>query len=249
MKLLLIIPFLSVLLYGCDVITPHYKQDMKLNTMIDSIKADTSTVITNDIPMVYSKHPPPEIEKILANDTVNFTILGSEVTTPESIMLPKNIKKSTKKYDHIINKAMRTYWLMPEYDFPFLKGLAYQESHLNDSAKSYVNAIGLYQFMSYTAMDMGATTPNERYDPVWSANAAVRYLESIRKMYGDNPETYIDQIALMASAYNLGPGGVRKRCKIYGWSFNSIYNSMPKETQNYFPSIKRWRSLIYYGLL
>lgn len=230
---------LSLCCMSCtDFIMPNAKQDKALKKTLDSIDVVSKQIIPEP--------PSPKITVIKNNDIG----LGAEVEKPESILLPKGLKSSTKKYDIEIRKAIKRYWLLEEYDFAWLKGLYFQESRLNDSAKSYCGAVGISQIMLSTSLELGAITPDQRYDPIWSINAGARYLEKIRNAYfKGKTNNYTDEIALTSSGYNAGSGYVRSKCKQYGYSMDAIYPNINKETQGYWKHISYWRSLIYYGLL
>lgn len=239
----------TFILVGCHNIIPHATQEAIVNAQIDSTFIADSTManmsVTTDTTIASNN-----IRTIVDTIEERQTLIGLSVIEPESVPIPSGIKLTTKKYDIMIRRAMQKYWKLDEQDMPWLKGLIYQESKLNPNARSYVGAKGLMQLMDYTARELGATNVSMAYDPQFAIDAGTRYLERIRKTYfRGKTNNYIDEIALTSSGYNLGGGGTRRRCSQYGYSFRAIYPYMPKETQNYWPRIKNWRSFIYYGLL
>jgi membrane-bound lytic murein transglycosylase D len=83
--------------------------------------------------------------------------------------------------------------------------LALVESGFDPNAYSRAAAVGMWQFMSSTARDMGLRVDwwvDERRDPVRSTNAAVRFIKDLRNQFGS--------LYLAAAAYNGGPGRVAR---------------------------------------
>jgi membrane-bound lytic murein transglycosylase D len=113
-----------------------------------------------------------------------------------------------------------------------LKYLPIIESALNPKAVSRANAKGLWQFMFSTAKIYGLKSNNyidERFDPIKSTKAAVRYLAHLYKLFG--------KWELAIAAYNCGPGNVKKAIvrsdgKTDFWD---IYYYLPRETRGYLP--------------
>lgn len=86
------------------------------------------------------------------------------------------------------------------------------ESGFNPNATSRCGAMGLGQLMPGTAQGLGVSNA---YDPVQNLEASIRLIRGHLSKYGD--------LALALSAYNAGPGAVKK------------YGGVPpyRETQNY----------------
>ena len=119
------------------------------------------------------------------------------------------------------------------YDLPFeLKYLPIIESALNPKAQSRARASGLWQFMLRTGKIYGLESNSlveERFDPVKSTWAAVRYLKELYGIYKD--------WHLVLAAYNSGPGNVNKAIRRAGGSTDywDIYPYLPRETRGYVP--------------
>lgn len=114
--------------------------------------------------------------------------------------------------------------------------LPHVESRYNPAATSPKSAGGMWQFMPYTAREMGLRMDNgydERRDVVASTRAAMDYLDQLSRRFDGDWE-------LAMAAYNCGPGRVesaladnRRNGKPTDfWSLN-----LPKETQQYVPQI------------
>ena len=83
--------------------------------------------------------------------------------------------------------------------------LALVESGFDPHAYSRAAAVGMWQFMTSTARDMGMRVDwwvDERRDPVRSTAGAVRFLRGLRDQFGS--------LYLAAAAYNGGPGRVSR---------------------------------------
>ncbi len=83
--------------------------------------------------------------------------------------------------------------------------LALVESGFDPNAYSRAAAVGMWQFMTSTARDMGMRVDwwvDERRDPIRSTTAAVRFLKGLREQFGS--------LYLAAAAYNGGPGRIAR---------------------------------------
>ena len=98
------------------------------------------------------------------------------------------------------------------YDFDpvLIAAQGYQESGLDQSARSAAGAIGIMQLMPDTARDPNVGIPDievaER-----NVEAGVKYLRHLRNEYFSDPAiTPFDQACFAFAAYNAGPGNIRK---------------------------------------
>src|SRR3546814_7851793 len=86
----------------------------------------------------------------------------------------------------------------------------YQESKLDQSARSKAGAIGIMQLLPSTAADPNVGIPDittERNN----IHAGVRYLRFLRDRYFSEPQmSDFDRVAFSFAAYNAGPGNVAK---------------------------------------
>lgn len=158
---------------------------------------------------------------------------------PELERLIKHyLKTRSKHYPKMMARALYYFPMfesyLDRYDIPLeIKYLAVVESGLNPRAKSWVGATGMWQFMYQTGkqFDLNISSyVDERQDPVKSAEAACKYLESLYKTFNDWD--------LALAAYNSGPGNVSKAIRRSGGHRNywNIRPFLPRETAGYLPA-------------
>jgi membrane-bound lytic murein transglycosylase MltF len=94
------------------------------------------------------------------------------------------------------------------FDWRLIAAQAYQESHLDQAARSHSGAIGLMQLLPSTAKDMG-------FDDVTGVEdnlaAGIKYMAWLRDNYFSDPELpEAVRVDFALAAYNAGPGRVRR---------------------------------------
>jgi len=131
------------------------------------------------------------------------------------------------KFKEIILPILKDEGVPPELFY-----VAMVESGLKTDAKSYAAAVGPWQFIASTAkvFDLKKTYYiDERRDFEKSTIAACRYLKKLYKEFGD--------WYLAFAAYNCGETRVRRHINYFGTNDFWELTNLPKETQNYIPSI------------
>ncbi|MDX1628717.1 MAG: LysM peptidoglycan-binding domain-containing protein [Fulvivirga sp.] len=172
---------------------------------------DRLSCIENEIPLNYNTR---------VHAFVNyFSVKDREYT--KMVMRRKNV------YFPLFEKYLKKYGLPDE-----LKYLSIIESGLNPTAISSARAVGLWQFMSATGRYFDLHQDwyiDERMDPEKSTEAACRYLKQLYNMFGD--------WELAISAYNTGPGNIRRAIRRSGYkkTFWEIYPYLYRETRSYLP--------------
>lgn len=104
------------------------------------------------------------------------------------------------RYDLMIRSKLRAGGLPEDLTY-----LALIESGYDPHAYSRAAAVGMWQFMTATARDVGLRVDwwvDERRDPVRSTEAAIRFLRELQSQFGS--------LYLAAAAYNGGPGRVAR---------------------------------------
>ncbi|MGD2044720.1 MAG: lytic transglycosylase domain-containing protein [Gemmatimonadota bacterium] len=117
--------------------------------------------------------------------------------------------------------------------------LAMIESGLSPMAESHVSAVGIWQFMGPTALDLGLRVDDyvdERRDPLRATDAALDYLEYLHGRFGS--------WYLAAAAYNAGPGRVERILRRHADGrtgdediYWEVLSYLPRETRQYVPRL------------
>jgi len=149
--------------------------------------------------------------------------------------LKKFYKNSLKRGSHYLPTFK--YLLIDDGMSDLFIYLSMIESGLKPNALSPKKAAGLWQFMPATAKHYSLIINgymDERYDPISSTHAAMKYL---KKLYRDFGKWYL---AIMA--YNCGEGRVAKAIKKAGSKELSVLidderKYLPKETREYIKKI------------
>ena len=108
-----------------------------------------------------------------------------------------------KKYDQTV-ELFRKYGTQYDMDYLLMMAQGYQESRLDQNAKSHVGAIGVMQVMPATGKelkvgDVGQLEPN--------IHAGVKYIRyMVDNFYAKEPMTPIDKTLFAFASYNAGPG-------------------------------------------
>ena len=196
--------------------------------IVDKHKADFWTDILTNIKVhsaaVYSggqiawaiRKNSPQLKKII-NDFAKENKKG----TLHGNMLFKRYLKSTKYIKHPgdganqkrlkgIVQFFKTYG--EQYGFPYLlvTALAYQESRLDQKAKSQVGAVGVMQILPSTAQDKNVNIPNI-HEVEANIHAGCKYLRFMADRYFSDPEIEkLNRVLFTFAAYNAGPAKVAK---------------------------------------
>ena len=140
-----------------------------------------------------------------------------------------------QRFDEIIQSNLRTRGMPEELVYiPMI------ESEYSPFAVSHVSAVGLWQFMSPTAMQYGLRVDpyvDERRDPVRATDAALEYLDYLHNRFGGS-------WYLAAAAFNAGPGRLERVLNRHAqgkeWNdalFWEIVDYLPRETREYIPKM------------
>jgi membrane-bound lytic murein transglycosylase MltF len=93
-------------------------------------------------------------------------------------------------------------------DYLLMMAQGYQESGLDQDAKSHVGAIGIMQVMPATGAEMKVGDIRQ-LDP--NINAGVKYIRfMVDEYFADEPMDDLNKILFAFAAYNAGPGRVRQ---------------------------------------
>jgi len=95
-------------------------------------------------------------------------------------------------------------------DYLMVAAQGYQESRLDQNARSHAGAIGIMQLLPSTAADSNVGIPDiDTAEP--NIHAGVKYLSFVRKRYFSDPEMdQFNQTMFAFAAYNAGPARVQR---------------------------------------
>ena len=179
------------------------------------------------------------------NDSLLFKRL-SQIITAVPLAYNDRVKRFIELYSIQRQRSSSIILTLAQYYYPWMKAifdkydvpeeLVYVtiiESALNPLAVSPAGATGIWQFMYGTGKLYGLelnTYIDDRRDPYKATDAAARHLRDLYNIFND--------WGLAISAYNCGPGNVRKAIQRSGGKtdFWGVCPYLPKETQNYFPA-------------
>ncbi|MFI8745108.1 transglycosylase SLT domain-containing protein [Pseudomonas sp. NPDC077186] len=142
--------------------------------------------------------------------------IGSEFG---NIMLRRYFKNSKRVLNATSESEMRKFNALvglfekhaDSYDFDHLLLMAqgFQESRLDQGARSRAGAVGVMQLLPSTARDIGVSGVESSADR--NIEAGSKYLRLISDTYLDDPEiTPVNRLLLSFAAYNAGPGNLMK---------------------------------------
>jgi membrane-bound lytic murein transglycosylase MltF len=112
-----------------------------------------------------------------------------------------------KRFREVVS-YFRKYGSQYNLDWMMMTAQGYQESRLNQAAKSHVGAIGVMQVMPETGKQLavGDITRIEA-----NIHAGVKYIRfMIDRYYEDEPIDDLNKVLFAFAAYNCGPGRVRQ---------------------------------------
>jgi membrane-bound lytic murein transglycosylase D len=163
---------------------------------------------------------------IVINKDVQYEI--DSFTQREKTFFVESLKKSGK-YRPMILEMLKEAGLPEE-----LSWLPLVESGFKVKALSKARALGLWQFIPSTGYMYGLkrdTYIDERLDPQKATLAAIEYLKTMHRIFGD--------WSTVLAAYNCGEGRVlsiiRKQNINYLDNFWDLYSKLPSETARYVP--------------
>ncbi len=112
-----------------------------------------------------------------------------------------------RKFLDLIN-LFRRYGGQYKFDYLLMAAQGYQESRLDQNAKSPVGAVGVMQLMPETGKEQKVGNI-KKLEP--NIHAGVKYMRSIRSSFFENePMTDLNKGLFTFAAYNAGPGRVKQ---------------------------------------
>ncbi len=233
--------------------------------IFDNIKIHPKAAVYSggQIAWAFRKNSPQlqEVVNLFAKQNKKGTLHGN-MAFNKYLKNTKHIENPDSKEDHKRFKAMVVYFKKygKQYDFNYLMltALAYQESKLNQGAKSHVGAVGVMQLLPSTAKDKNVNIPNI-HEPEANIHAGTKYLRFMVDRYFGDPEiSRINKGLLAFASYNAGPAKVarlRKEAKEMGLDPNIWFENVEvvaakrigRETVQYVSNIFKY--FVVYSLL
>jgi membrane-bound lytic murein transglycosylase MltF len=137
------------------------------------------------------------------------TSIGNQLLTRylKNVKYVKNAASEEERKKFIaLTQYFQKYGDQYDVDWVLMGAQGYQESQLNQNAKSSVGAIGVMQLMPGTAKDMNVGDVKEVEANI---HAGVKYMRwMIDHYYGDEPMTELDKALFAFASYNAGAGRV-----------------------------------------
>jgi len=123
-------------------------------------------------------------------------------------------KEDLKTFERLV-ELFRTYGKQYKFDALMIAAQGYQESKLNQKARSARGAVGIMQLLPSTAADPAVGITGIDKDPDKNIHAGVKYMRVLVDKYLDDPGLDEKNRTLMAfAAYNAGPGNLKKFRKV-----------------------------------
>ncbi|MHB1458360.1 MAG: lytic transglycosylase domain-containing protein [Armatimonadota bacterium] len=153
------------------------------------------------------------------NNSVNLSSRAMKIFNPYKAAIAKFNPRLTEAQLNSITGSLLMFSDKYGVDPRFVVALFLAESHFRPEATSRAGAMGLGQLMPGTARGMGV---NNAYDTAQNIEASIRLIRGHLGKYKD--------LELALSAYNAGPGAVKK------------YGGVPpyKETRNYVRKVSEY---------
>jgi len=141
-------------------------------------------------------------------------ILKKRYFGSQSPVLRATSQEELQKFELLV-KLFRQYGQLYNFDALMIAAQGYQESKLDQSARSQRGAVGIMQLLPSTAADKSVGITGIEHDPEKNIHAGVKYMRLLVDKYLNDPALDDKNRTLMAfAAYNAGPGNLRKFRKL-----------------------------------
>lgn len=141
-------------------------------------------------------------------------ILKKRYTGSNAPILRATSPEELRKFETLV-ALFQQYGRRYAFDELMIAAQGYQESKLDQSARSPRGAVGIMQLLPSTAADPSVGIADIEHDPGQNIHAGVKYLRLLVDKYLNDPALDEKNRTLMAfAAYNAGPGNLRKFRKL-----------------------------------
>jgi membrane-bound lytic murein transglycosylase MltF len=140
-------------------------------------------------------------------DSTMGAILNKRYLQSTKFVKSATSEAERRKYLNLIN-LFRRYGSQYKFDYLLMAAQGYQESRLDQKAKSPVGAVGVMQLMPETGKEQ-KVGDIKKLEP--NIHAGVKYMRSIRSSFFEKePMTDLNKGLFTFAAYNAGPGRVKQ---------------------------------------
>lgn len=184
--------------------TPSTAEVQKRAVEVFGDSAVGGSAVSDSAPRAAADDPSWDIDVHSYESTDRVAHFVQVFSGPAKERIEESLDRGTR-FEPMIRAAFRRGGL-PE-DLYYLAGV---ESAFDADAYSRAAAVGMWQFMTSTARDLGLRVDwwvDERRDPVRSTDAAVRFIKDLQDQFGS--------LYLAAAAYNGGPGRISRGLNRY----------------------------------
>ncbi|WXL27113.1 lytic transglycosylase F [Ectopseudomonas mendocina] len=158
---------------------------------------------------------------LLKEQLGQFVSKHKDGTTFGALVYKKYVKNSKRMFNAVSETEMKKFKELVSlfekhagtYDFDYLMLMAqgFQESRLNQSARSPRGAVGVMQLLPSTAADRSIAIQGIETSADKNIQAGSKYMRLLADRYLNDPElTPMNRTLLAFAAYNAGPGNLRK---------------------------------------
>jgi len=138
--------------------------------------------------------------------TTMYAILNKRYLQSTKFVKDATSEAERKKFLALVD-LFRKYGDKYQFDYLMMAAQGYQESRLNQQAKSQVGAIGVMQLMPETGKEQNVGDIHQ-VEP--NVHAGVKYMRFIRsQFFDDQPMDDVNKALFTFASYNAGPGRIR----------------------------------------
>jgi len=192
-----------------DYLARFWKQVLPEITVHDTIPIHTG----GDLAVAFRKSSPQlaaELNKFLGKQGLDSTfgaILNKRYLQNTQFVKNATSEAERKKFMTLV-ELFRRYGEKYKFDYLMMAAQGYQESRLDQNAKSQVGAIGVMQLMPETGKEQKVGDVR-KLEP--NIHAGVKYMRFIRDSFFENePMDDLNKGLFTFAAYNAGPGRIRQ---------------------------------------